>query len=103
MPFFRSLFTSDIICEDFWPLFIPTLLIESSSKKSSANPFTVCKISGSDVIFAHFFSLAEIQPPLKFEVSVVTTVSVQAEISQTRLYCRSMFLVFLEFAVPWFR
>ena len=72
MPFFRSLFTSNIICGEFWPLFIPTLLliptlsIEGSSKKSSVNPCTVSKISGSDVIFAHSFSLVEIQPPLIF-------------------------------------
>ena len=66
MPFFKSLFTSDIICIEFWPLFIPTFLIEGFSKKSFVNPFTVCKISGFDVIFAHSFSLVEIQPPLKY-------------------------------------
>ena len=61
MAFFINLFTSDIICGEFWLFFIPTLLVEGSSKDS----FTVCKISGSDVVFAHSCSLVEIYPPLK--------------------------------------
>ena len=63
IPFLRSLFTFDIICRQFWPLFIPTLSIEGSSKTSSLNSFT---ISGSYVIFAHSYSLVEIQTPLKW-------------------------------------
>ena len=69
---FRSFFTSNIMCGEFWPLFIPallfvrTLLIEGSFKNSSVNFFTVSKISGSGVIFAHSFILIEIQPSLKF-------------------------------------
>ena len=66
MYFFRSLFTSDIICGEFGSLIIPTLLTEGSSKNSSANPFYVCKISGSDLIFDHSCSLVELQPFLEF-------------------------------------
>ena len=63
---FRSFFTSDIICGEFCPLFIPALLTEGSSKSSSVNLFTVCKISGSDVIFTDQYSLVEIQSLLRF-------------------------------------
>ena len=63
MPLVRRLYTPAIICGQFWPLLIPTLLIEGYSKNSNVNAFTVFKTSGSDVIFAHSCSLVDIKPP----------------------------------------